>query len=308
MLRVVELCAGAGGLSLGLERAGFQPVALIDNDAHACTTLRVNRPRWNAIEADLRGFDVSPWTGADLVSGGLPCPPYSLAGKQEGADDERDLFPTVLQIVERIRPRAVLIENVRGLLHSKFDGVRAQVDRALQAMGFQPYWAMLNAADFGTPQTRSRVFLIALREGETGALEWPLPTLSVPQTVGSALGDLMAGGGWQGAPAWAERANRVAPTVVGGSKKHGGPDLGPVRARKEWAALGVDGLGIADFPPPRGFNGVPRLTARMVARIQGFPDDWSFYGGKTQQCRQIGNALPPPLAGAVAEALAQCLR
>ena len=124
MLRAIELCAGAGGLSLGLERAGFTPVALIDNDAHACATLRVNRPRWNTIEADLQSFDLSPWRGADLVSGGLPCPPYSLAGKQHGTEDERDLFPAMLKIVEQVKPRAVLIENVRGLLHAKFADVR----------------------------------------------------------------------------------------------------------------------------------------------------------------------------------------
>ena len=234
MLSAIELCAGAGGLSLGLERAGFQPVALIDNDSHACATLRVNRPRWNTIEADLTGFDLSPWSGADLVSGGLPCPPYSLAGKQQGADDERDLFPTMLRIVESVKPRAVLIENVRGLLHAKFADVRAQVDDALRALGFETYWAMLDAADFGTPQTRSRVFLIALRTGETGTLEWPFPTLKAVKTVGPVLKDLMAADGWQGAEEWAKRANKVAPTIVGGSKKHGGPDLGPTRARKAW--------------------------------------------------------------------------
>lgn len=308
MMQAVELCAGAGGLSLGLERAGFQPVALIDNDPHACATLRVNRPRWNAIEADLRGFDVSPWRGADLVSGGLPCPPYSLAGKQEGSDDERDLFPAMLDMVATLQPRAVLIENVRGLLHAKFADVRERVDEALSGQGFATYWAMLNAADFGTPQNRSRVFLIALRGGETGDLEWPFPTMEAARTVGDTLHDLMASNGWQGADTWAEGARHVAPTIVGGSKKHGGPDLGPTRARREWATLGVDGLGIANAPPSPGFNGMPRLTARMVARIQGFPDDWEFFGGKTHQCRQIGNALPPPLAAAVAGALAQCLR
>ncbi len=307
-LSAIELCAGAGGLSLGLERSGFEPVALIDNDPHACATLRTNRPHWNIIEADLKDFDLSAWTGVDLVSGGLPCPPYSVAGKQQGADDERDLFPTMLRIVECVKPRGVLIENVRGLLHAKFAAVRGWIDDILQELGFATHWAMFDAAHFGTPQTRSRVFLIALRKGETNMLEWPFPTFNVGKTVGAVLGDLMATGGWQGAEEWARRANKVAPTIVGGSKKHGGPDLGPVRARKAWAALGVDGLGIADAPPPQGFNGVPRLTARMVARIQGFPDDWTFSGGKTQQCRQIGNALPPPLAHAMASTLAQCLR
>ena len=306
-LRAIELCAGAGGLSLGLEHAGFTPIALIDNEPNACATLRMNRPQWNTIEADLHNLDFSPWRNADLVTGGLPCPPYSLAGKQHGAADERDLFPKMLEIVSLVCPRAVLIENVRGLLHAKFSEVRHKVDVELKAMGYRPYWAMLNAADFGTPQSRSRVFLIAIHKNEPNQLEWPFPSSSMPPTVGEAIGDLMGSNGWKGAKAWAKQADQVAPTIVGGSKKHGGPDLGPTRARKAWAEMGVDGLGVADMPPPRNFKGMPRLTPRMVARIQGFPDEWRFFGGKTQQCRQIGNALPPLLAGAVAGAVAQCL-
>ena len=307
MLRAIELCAGAGGLSLGLENAGFHPVALIDNDPHACATLRVNRPRWNTIEADLRTLNLSPWRGVDLLSGGLPCPPYSLAGKQHGSDDERDLFPTMLRIVGQVRPRAILIENVRGLMHAKFEAVRNQVAHDLAEMGFRAYWALLNAADFNTPQNRHRVFLIALSRDVTCDLRWPFPIGKLPNTVGETIGDLMGAEGWHGATAWSKRANRIAPTIVGGSKKHGGPDLGPTRARREWAELGVDGLGVANAAPDPGFNGHPRLTARMIARIQGFPDSWDFYGGKTQQCRQIGNALPPPLATAVASSVASCL-
>lgn len=307
-LSAVELCAGAGGLSLGLERAGFHPLALVDNDALACATLRTNRPRWNTIEADLQSFDLSPWRGVDLLSGGLPCPPYSLAGQQRGADDERDLFPTMLNIVSDVKPRAILIENVRGLMHAKFAPVRNQVEVDLAKMGYRSYWAMLNAADFKTPQNRFRVFLIAVNRREKRELEWPFEKNEAPVTVGEAVGDLMGANGWRRAKRWAKQANRAAPTIVGGSKKHGGPDLGPTRARKEWAEMDVDGLGVANEAPAPGFNGMPRLTARMVARIQGFPDDWEFFGGKTHQCRQIGNALPPPLAGAVAGAVAGCLR
>lgn len=100
---------------------------------------------------------------------------------------------------------------------------------------------------------------------------------------------------------------RVAPTIVGGSLKHGGPDLGPTRARKAWASLGVDGLGIVDEAPSRDFVGMPRLTVRMVARLQGFPDDWIFSGKKTSAYRQVGNAFPPPVAEAVALELRRAL-
>ena len=126
-------------------------------------------------------------------------------------------------------------------------------------------------------------------------------------TTGDTLYDLMAANGWKGAKAWRKQANEIAPTVVGGSHKHGGPDLGPTRARKAWATLGVDGLGIANEAPERDFVGMPRLTVRMVARIQGFPDEWQFAGGKTQSYRQVGNAFPSPFARAVAEKLKACL-
>ena len=307
-LSALELCAGAGGASLGLEAAGFTPAVLVDNDWHACATLRVNRPTWNTVQADVRAFDVSQWSGVDLVSGGLPCPPYSVAGQQLGADDERDLFPAMLRIVKQAKPRAVLIENVRGLLANRFNHVRAGIDAELSRMGFATYWTLLNAVHFGTPQKRSRTFLIALKRGATRELRWPFPRPDESLSVGAAIGDLMAENGWRKAPEWAIAANRPAPTIVGGSKKHGGPDLGPTRARREWAEMGVDGLGVANQAPAEDFEGRPRLTARMIARIQGFADDWTFYGSKTQQCRQIGNALPPPLARVVAATVAECLR
>ena len=117
----------------------------------------------------------------------------------------------------------------------------------------------------------------------------------------------MAENKWTGAKRWAEQADRIAPTLVGGSKKHGGPDLGPTRARKAWAELGIDGRGIADAAPAPGFEGMPRLTSRMMARIQGFPDTWTFGSRKTVACRMIGNAFPPPVAKAVGEQIKECL-
>ena len=155
----------------------------------------------------------------------------------------------MLRIVERARPRAVLIENVRGLLTAKFAPMRESIDATLHRLGFQPHWALLNAVKFGVPQNRSRVFLIALRRGETRQLQWPFQTVTVGVTVGDAIGDLMAEGGWHNAKTWAAQASLPAPTIVGGSKKHGGPDLGPTRARREWAEIGVDGGGIANHPP-----------------------------------------------------------
>ena len=147
-----------------------------------------------------------------------------------------------------------------------------------------------------------------MRKEYSEHFSWPEQGRVAPKSVGEVLYDLMAANGWRGAKAWSQHANEIAPTLVGGSLKHGGPDLGPTRARRAWATLGVDGLGIANEAPDPNFEGtMPRLTVRMVARIQGFPDEWQFSGGKTAAYRQIGNAFPPPFARAVAENLRACL-
>lgn len=304
----LELCAGAGGQALGLERAGFEHVGLIENDAAACRTLRANRPAWNVVEHDLFApLDLSPYKGVDLVAGGLPCPPFSVAGKQLGEKDERNLFNVGVEYVEALRPRAVMFENVKGMLDPAFGPYRARIDAKLRRMGYEPRWRLLNASDFGVPQLRPRVLMVALERRVAEAFSWPTP-MDPPRGVGATLRDLMGARGWPGADAWATRADRIAPTIVGGSKKHGGPDLGPTRARKAWAELDVDGRGLADDVPAPGFIGSPRLTVRMVARIQGFPDDWSFSGGKTAAYRQVGNAFPPPFAEAVARRVLAALR
>ncbi len=306
-LFTLELCAGGGGAALGLEQAGFSPAALVENNKYACATLRMNRPDWNVIEADIRHFDATYWHGIDLLSGGLPCPPFSIAGKQLGEDDDRDMFPPMLRIVKEAFPRAVMIENVRGILSARFRQFRYNINNHFNMMGFDTYWKGFNAAEFGVPQTRFRAFLIALRRGETKPLIWPTPNNRQTITVGETIGDLMAERGWQGAPAWIQEAASPAPTIVGGSHKHGGPDLGPTRARREWAALGVDGLGLANEPPDANFTGIPRLTISMVARLQGFPNNWKFAGSKTQAYRQVGNALPIRLAFTIAKAVHECL-
>lgn len=302
----IELCAGGGGTALGLEKAGFHPDVLIDVDPHSCATLRANRSYWNVIKADIRQFDPEHWGSPDLLSGGLPCPPFSIAGKQLGESDERDLFPSMIRIARKVKPRSILIENVRGLMSSKFKGYRDWIESKLNRLGFDVHWLMLNAEDCGVPQTRIRVFLIALRRGETKPPVVKNPEQATP-TVADAISDLMGSRGWHGLAEWKERAQHVAPTIVGGSRKHGGPDLGPTRARMQWAKLGVDGMGLADAAPEREFTGMPRLTVRMVARLQSFPDGWKFAGSKTNAYKQVGNALPVDLAATVGRVVKQCL-
>lgn len=303
----LELCAGGGGQALGLEQAGFDHTALVEIDRHCCNTLRANRPNWNVFEQDLTSFNGAPFKGVDLVAGGVPCPPFSKAGKQLGKDDERNLFPTTISLIDQIRPRAVMIENVRGLLDPQFDDYRKLISKQIEKFGYKTDWRLLNASEFGVSQLRPRVVLIAINKTISEKFDWPVPNLIKPQTVGELLYDLMTSNQWCGAKTWKKDANQIAPTIVGGSKKHGGPDLGPTRAKRAWASLGIDGSGIANEPPEKEFIGLPKLTNRMAARIQGFPDDWEFTGKKTPAYRQIGNAFPPPVAMAVGISLLKCL-
>ena len=320
-LASIEICAGAGGQALGLEGAGFEHLALVEIEPWAVETLRLNRPGWNVIgprvgnrppfagePGDVRVFSASEWEGqVDLLAGGVPCPPFSKAGRQLGTRDERDLFPEALRLAGECRPRAIMLENVRGLLDAKFASYRRKIESKLRQLGYSPEWRLLQAAGFGVPQLRPRTILVALRNDIAWDFEWPAEDAKHKSTVGDSLYDLMAENGWKGADRWRKGAERIAPTLVGGSKKHGGPDLGPTRAKREWATLGVDGHGLADAPPAPRFKGMPRLTVRMAARIQGFSDEWEFAGGKTAQYRQVGNAFPPPVAAAVGEEIARAL-
>ncbi len=299
----VEFCAGAGGQALGLEQAGYRHEVLVEIERDFAKTLTLNRPAWNVSTSDMSEFDGRPYRGVDLLAAGLPCPPFSIAGKQLGERDERNLFPAAIRLVDEIRPKAVMIENVRGFLSAVFDDYRSSLKRQLERLGYHADWRLLNASDFGVPQLRPRVVIVALRKDLTEFFDWPTAQPHNPPTVGECLRDLISEKGWLGASEWTRRANDIAPTIVGGSKKHGGPDLGPTRARRAWASLGVEGRSIADGPPEIDFVGMPRLTLRMVARLQGFPDTWKFFGGKTTAYRQVGNAFPPPVARAVAHNL-----
>lgn len=307
MFTSVEVCAGAGGQALGLEMAGFEHLRLVEIEAAAFDTLRLNRPHWDVNLGDLRQFSALDLAGVDLVAGGVPCPPFSKAGKQLGKDDERDLFPEAIRIADECRPGAVMLENVRGLLDSVFDEYRAKIIKDLKKLGYVAEWRLLNASDFGVSQLRPRVLFVAMRKDLAVGFTWPEPSKRQPPTVGELLHDLMGARGWKGVDAWRERACDIAPTLVGGSKKHGGPDLGPTRAKRAWESLGVDGKGLADLAPDADFVGIPRLTVRMAARVQGFPDSWQLSGKKTAAYRQVGNAFPPPVAHAVGRQIATAL-
>ncbi|MFF0545337.1 DNA cytosine methyltransferase [Nocardia thailandica] len=347
---VIEICAGAGGQALGLDLAGFDHALAVELDPTAASTLTLNRPHWDVRVGDVadpRVFDPSHFTPErrraqglppiDLLAGGVPCPPFSIAGKQLGANDERDLFAWAIEQVGVIQPRALLLENVRGLSMPRFAGYRQHVLDRLDQLGYHADWRLINASDFGVPQLRPRFVLVAMRPEDFRFYRWPDPR-PCDITVGDALRAIMGRRKWEGADAWAAKAAGIGPTIVGGSKKHGGADLGPTRAKRAWAEMGVDATGVHDTPPPydkRPMTAVgPKLTVEMVARLQGWVfidhtdpghrelvesealDDpavdleyaWMFQGRKTARYRQIGNAFPPPVARAIGTAIARALR
>ncbi|MCP2287372.1 DNA cytosine methyltransferase [Nocardia amikacinitolerans] len=341
-LSVIEICAGAGGQALGLELAGFEHELAVELDPTAVATIQVNRPHWKVAEGDVANpnvFDPRAYAPEsrpggrpiDLFAGGVPCPPFSIAGKQLGANDERDLFAWAVEQVDVLKPRALLLENVRGLSMPRFAGYRQHVLDRLQHFGYAAEWRLIQASDFGVPQLRPRFVLIAMRDEDFRYFRWPEPT-GRGKTVGETLLPLMAANGWKGAKEWAKRADDIAPTIVGGSKKHGGADLGPTRAKRAWAELGVDAYGVHDTAPPYEKRPMtefgPKLTVEMVARLQGWllirdskhaaeiaaeqPEGheyaWWFSGGKTAIYRQIGNAFPPPVAKVLGSSIALALR
>ncbi|MFF1476129.1 DNA cytosine methyltransferase [Streptomyces sp. NPDC058301] len=334
----VEICAGAGGQAVGLHKAGFRHLALIEIDKDACATLRTNvaakKSEWGdckVIETDLRSFDpdalgLRPGE-LDLLAGGVPCPPFSAAGKQLGRDDERDLFPTMLDLIDHLEPKAVMIENVRGLLEpeAKFREYREEILKRLESMGYQKcYWRVLEAKNYGVPQLRPRAILVAMKKELAEHFVWTEPEKRPVKTVGKALEasmrkrfkDAEDPRSDEAFKRWLKDASRdVAPTLVGGSKKHGGADLGPTRAKKAWQELGVCGLGVANEPEEMKdkerdlfAKAGPKLTVKQAAIIQGFPADWKFTGRKTAAYRQVGNAFPPPVAQAVGEQIIAALK
>lgn len=312
---VVEICAGAGGQSLGLHRAGFKHQLAIEIDELAAATLRNNLGVEVAVgdAADVEVWNPADYAGVTLLAGGVPCPPFSTAGKQLGSSDERDLFAWAIEQVKVMQPRVVMLENVRGLAGPRFSAYRQRVLDQLREFGYIGDWKLLTSADYGVPQLRPRFVLIAMQPEDMRYFHWPKPSVTVHQSVGEALKDLMAAGGWPHAEEWSRLAAGVGPTIVGGSKKHGGADLGPTRAKQGWAKLFVDGKGVVEEPPtaehPSPHEHMPRLTIEMVARVQGWQakDNWVFEGRKTAQYRQIGNAFPPPVAEAIGKSIVGAL-
>ncbi|MFI9307518.1 DNA cytosine methyltransferase [Streptomyces triculaminicus] len=320
-LTSLEICAGAGGQALGLEQAGFTPLALIENDPDSCATLRANREEWNVLEADLRTFDPAehPYVyDVDLMAAGPPRV-KSLIGKKQLPQDleAHELLRAAVYLVHAVRPRALLIENVADLIEAgPLADLRSFIRDELEHLGYALHRTVLDAADFGVPQDRKQGFFVALRKEYAGRFQWPEPPGGQAPTVGEVLRASMAERGWVHATDWAARAARPAPTVVGGSRNRGGPDLGQSGSKAAWEKLGVNGNSLGDevpapdFPwPPESADRklLPKLTIPQVATLQAFPSDWQLKGNKTSRYCQIGHASPPPVAAAVGRAIAAAL-
>ncbi|MER7574511.1 DNA cytosine methyltransferase [Streptomyces sp. NPDC126514] len=319
-LTFLDVCSGAGGLALGLERAGFEPQLLLDDDGDACRTLRANRPHWNVLQTDLLDFDPSEHPESydvDLLSAGLPRVKSSATAARTESGDEERLLRAVVYLTHAVGSRALLVENVPTLAHSnRFREFREFARAELEHLGYEFSWFVVNAADFGVPQDRKQGLLVAIKKRWFPAFRPPSPTVINHVSVGEALASSMRSRGWRDADRWVAQATTVAPTLVGGSKNRGGADLGLAGTKRKWEGLGVNAHSLGNeipgpdfmWAPELGREGMVRLTVDQTALLQSFPDDWEITGRKTARYRQIGHASPPPVGEALGRAIAEALR
>lgn len=305
-MRYVSLFSGGGGLDLGFERSGWEPIVCVDNDPIACQTLKHNRPEWNVVCDDIRNFDATPYANADAVVGGPPCQGFSTAGKGDPNDPRNFLWREYMRVVSEVRPRAVVLENVSALTHRRNGDHLSGIIDELERQGYNFSYGVLNAADYGVAQSRRRLVVIGVLSGEATL---PEPTSSFAQpTVWDAIADLVD---VPDDPELSHVANKHAEHVVRRWQELGPGESDPNyrRARldpsrpsltiRAGGGYGPNGDHLAGFHPPIHPTLPRQLTVREAARIQSFPDDWKLCGPKTIQGRQIGNAVPVKLGEAI---------
>ena len=379
----IELFTGAGGLALATREAGFSHAALIERNHDACETLRTNIAgrrmpdihRWTVLETDVRDVAFRDFGKIELIAGGPPCQPFSIAGKHRGTGDSRNMVPEFIRAVRELQPRAFILENVRGLTRPMFRAYfehivlqlsfpeiqrkpgeevashlyrlkETQAGGSLQGLTYRVSFRVLNAADFGVPQTRHRVFVVGFRSDVECDWEFPEPTHSLEALINDQW---ITGAYWE---RHGVRKPKTPASVAGRVRKlrrEGEPSTLPWRTIRD---------AVADLPEPRadrdvsgisnhrlqlgarsyhghtgspfdlpsktlkaGDHGVPGgenairfpdgrmryLTVREAARIQTFPDQWEFRGVWSEAMRQLGNAVPVRLASVVAASVASRL-
>jgi len=376
-MRSVELFAGAGGLALGAERAGFKPALLAEWDRWACDSLRRNQQLHGMYEGariaegDVRAVDWSSVGDVDVVTGGPPCQPFSMGGRARAFDDPRDMFPATAEVVRQLRPSAFMIENVRGLTRSTFANyfqyivlrlelpelvakegenwdehlrrLQSEHTSSGQALRYNVVTQVLNAADYGVPQQRHRVFFVGFRSDLTAEFQFPAPTHSY---------DALLHDQWVSGEYW-DRVGLQSPPDVPANLVGRVNRVGRVSRDSLGFAWTTVREAIQDLPTPRrggvpgvldhalqpgarvypghtgspvdlpakalkaGDHGVPGgenmlrhrngavryFSIRESARIQTFPDDYEFHGAWSEVMRQLGNAVPVKLATTVASAV-----
>lgn len=307
-LTVLSLFTGGGGLDIGLEMAGFETKACVDNDPESCKTIRHNRPTWEVFEGDIREY--IPSGEFDLVAGGPPCQGFSTAGKGDPSDPRNFLWKEYFRVVETVKPKAILLENVAGMLNKKNAHHVEEFIAKLESLGYLPTLKVLDASDFKVPQSRKRLIIVA---GLGWRPELPQAPADVVK-VGSkeAIHDLIKR---KDVPN--HEPNQHADHVVERWKKLKEGEVDPnyrrgrIRSDKPSPTIragggkGPKGDHLAGFHPPIHYSLPRQLTVREAARIQTFPDDWVFCGSKTAQGRQVGNAVPPLLGQAIGLQLRQ---
>jgi len=375
-MRSIDLFSGAGGLALGLERAGFEAVALFERDSSACATLRHNRPDWNIFERDVCEVDFSQFRPIDLVAGGPPCQPFSMGGKAKGFNDARDMFPQAVRAVRELQPNAFMFENVRGLLRPAFANyvefirlqltypdfpVSGNVDwetnlRRLQRhhsskgeqrneLTYNVSLHLADAADYGVPQRRHRVFFVGFRADLDIGWSFPAVTHTQDDLIRAkyVTGDYMREHGLKSSMpekkwlkkidklrsgeliATTERWQTVRDALSGlpdprnnalvenhrfqaGARSYPGHTGSPLDDPSKALKAGDHGVPGGENMIRYSNGRVRYFTVRESARIQTFPDDYIFPGSWTESMRQLGNAVPVKLAEAVAASIAAKIR
>ncbi len=325
---VIELFAGAGGLALGLENAGFKSLGLVEIDKFACETLRKNRENWNVVEEDIVNVSkegirryLNSNLEIDLVSGGYPCQAFSYAGKKLGLEDTRGtLFYNFSEIIKEVKPKVFLAENVKGLMtHDEGRTFKTMLD-VFEELGYKVSYEILNSKNYQVAQKRERIVIIGVRKDlvKKYQLEYKFPkpfenilTLrdilkDVPSSIGAKYPekkknvlDLVPPGG-----CWRDLPEEIARDYMGKSYYSGGGRTGMAR-RLSWDEQSLTlTCSPAQKQTERCHPDETRpFTVREYARIQSFPDNWEFCGSMNQQYKQIGNAVPVNLANAIGRSL-----
>lgn len=322
---VLELFAGAGGLALGLEEAGFESKGLVEIDKYACQTLKENRPDWNIIEGDIievaeqgvKNIIDIPLGELDLLSGGYPCQSFSYAGKKMGLSDIRGtMFYYYAKVLKETLPKTFLAENVRGLVSHDEGKTLATMLKVFSDIGYQVQWHVLKAVDYDVAQKRERIVIVGIRndlvENYNLSYSFPKPygyTLNlkdvlkdVPVSQGAKYPeskkkvlDLVPPGGY-----WRDLPEDIAKSFMGKSYYSGGGRTGMAR-RLSWDEPSLTlTCSPAQKQTERCHPDETRpFTVREYARIQSFPDNWTFTGSSANAYKQIGNAVPVNLAKAI---------